>query len=273
MVSSMIPNRVIVFASAISITGILALPAASVAQNGAEKVLVGDTKVTMIQTYSGKDKLSKPPQVVVYDFDVPPDVITIDDSRAARIFDEGPIARRRGDAGQESDPEAVAAKVQSAFSKKLVKALKKTSIPTSSDSSIAAANPPVGALIVRGDFTAVNQGNATRRIMVGFGRGASDVKAHVIVSQVTHDKPIVLAEFNLDSQSGKKPGAAATMGVSSAAGSVAAAGGTDKKATVEGDTSRMAQVVAKEVENIMVAQQWIAPTTKQNQPQQASAKQ
>jgi hypothetical protein len=50
----MISRCVIVFASAISLTGILALPAASVAQNGAEKVLFGDTKVTMIQTYTGK---------------------------------------------------------------------------------------------------------------------------------------------------------------------------------------------------------------------------
>jgi hypothetical protein len=246
---------------ALSMIAMLSVPAISIAQSNAEKVLVGDTKVTMIQSYSGKDKLAKPPQVIVYDFNIPSDVITIDHSHAAHILDNGPIARRRGDAGEQSDPEAVAAKVQSAFSKGLIKELSKTSIPTTSAASSTGANPPVGALIVRGDFTSINEGDAAKRIIIGFGRGASDVKAHVIVSQVGQGDPIVLAEFNLDSASGKKPGAAATMGASStsAAASAGAAGETDRRATVQGDTSRMAKVVAKQIENVMVTQQWIKP--------------
>ena len=96
----------------------------------------------------------------------------------------------------------------------------------------------------------MEQGNKTLRMMIGFGRGASDVRAHVVVSLMTQGNPIVLAEFNLDSESGKKPGAAATMGTGSAAASVGTSGATDSKATVEEDTSRRAEVVAKEIEEI-----------------------
>jgi Domain of unknown function (DUF4410) len=124
--------------------------------------------------------------------------------------------------------------------------------------------PPANALTVYGDFTAVEQADKTAQMVIGFGRRASDVKAHGVVSLVTQGTPIVLAEFNLDSESGKKPGDAATMGVGSAGASVGASGATESKASVEGDASRRA--VSSETAGIMVAQQWIAPMTKNKEP-------
>jgi Domain of unknown function (DUF4410) len=105
--------------------------------------------------------------------------------------------------------------------------------------------------------TAVNEGNKTKRMMIRLGRGASDVQAHVVVSLVTQKGPVVLAEFNLNSQSGKKPGAAETMGVGGVATSAAFNGATDNKATVEGDTARMAKAVAKQIESAMASQGWV----------------
>jgi hypothetical protein len=81
-------------------------------------------------------------------------------------------------------------------------------------------------------------------MMIGFGRGASDVQTDLVVSLTTSNGPVTVSEFNLNSKSGKKPGAAATMGAGAAAGaSVGAAGATYHKATVEGDASRMANAV------------------------------
>jgi hypothetical protein len=229
------------------------------AQNTAQKILVGDSKVTVISSYSGKDKLPAPSQIVLHDFDVPSEIITIDHSAAANILGNGPLARRRGTAGQDQDPAAVAQSVQAQFANTLLSNLQKTPIPVTRSPLGANAEEPAGTLIIRGDFTAVQQGNKTARIMIGLGRGASDVEAHVIISLLTPTGPLLLSEFNVNSASGKKPGAAATMGVGSAATSVAASGGTDHKATVEGDTSRLANAVAKEVRNIMTAQQWLPP--------------
>lgn len=119
---------------------------------------------------------------------------------------------------------------------------------------------PANTLIVHGQFTAVNEGNKSMRVMIGFGAG--DVQAGVRVSLMTETQPIMLSEFKLKSQSGKKPGAAATMGVGTAATAAAgAATGSigDKKATVEGDVSRMAKAVAKQIADLMIAEKWISP--------------
>jgi hypothetical protein len=244
----------------------------SSAQNTVGKVLVGNTKVTMVHSYSGKDKLPKPTQTTVFDFDLPIDVVTIDRSMEAHILNHDPIAHIKGDAGQASDPAVVARKVQAAFSKRLINELKKTKIPVTSADSSPASDSQVYVLTVRGAFTAVKQGNMGARMIIGFGRGASDVKAHVIVSLTTPSSPVLVAEFDLESASGKKPGAAATMGVGSAAASVGTSTATDSKTSVEGDTTRMAKTVATEIEGFMVAQQWIPPmkTSKQSETAQAS---
>jgi Domain of unknown function (DUF4410) len=254
-----------------SLAALFAASLSSSAQNAVEKVLVGNTKVTMVHSYNGKDKLPKPALVTVFNFDLPIDTVTIDRSMA-HILNHDPIAHMKGDAGQASDPAAVAAKVQAAFSRRLINELKKTKIPVASADSSAASNPPAYVLTVRGTFTAVKQGNMGARMMIGFGRGASDVKAHVIVSLVAPGSPVLLVEFDLESVSGKKPGAAATMGVGSAAASVGTSTATDSKASVEGDTTRMAKMVATEIEDLMVAQQWIPPmkTSKQSETAQIS---
>lgn len=87
------------------------------AQNKAEKLLVGDTKVSVIAGYKGEAKLAAPLKIVVHDFDVPSEIITVDHSPASHILSNSPIARMKGDAGQEEDPAAIARKVQTAFPK------------------------------------------------------------------------------------------------------------------------------------------------------------
>jgi hypothetical protein len=48
---------------------------------------------------------------------------------------------------------------------------------------LTGAGPVLRALNVRGDFTDVNLSNKTKRMIIGFGRDASDVKAHVVASR------------------------------------------------------------------------------------------
>jgi hypothetical protein len=113
------------------------------------------------------------------------------------------------------------------------------------------------ALIVEGEFIAVNQGDATQRIMLGFGRGASDIKTHVIISLAANGNKTVLLDCNINSKSGKKPGAIVGMGGGSLAVGAATGDVLDNKATVEGDATRMAKLIAKQTEAVMVAQKWI----------------
>ena len=239
--------------SVIIVTGIITSLAN--AQNTVENLLVGDTKVQMLNSYKGAEPLPKPDNIVVYDFNVPDQAITVDTSAAARLQNNGLLSRIKGDA--DASPAAVARHVQASFTKALVNELSKSPLPTERAAS-ANANPAMHTLLVHGDFTTVNQGNKSKRVMIGFGRGASDVQAHVTVFLMTEKGPVVLAEFNLNSESGKKPGAAATMGFGSAAVSAATGSIGDIKETVEADAARMAKAVAKQIENVMAQERWIA---------------
>jgi hypothetical protein len=98
-------------------------------------------------------------------------------------------------------------------------------------------------------------------MMVGFGLGASDVKAHVTVSLITKNGPVTMSEFMINSASGKKPGAAAGMGVGSVgmvAAEVAVSSMADHKSEVASDTTRMAKATAKQIQGVMIAQKWTA---------------
>ena len=163
---------------------------------------------------------------------------------------------------EDSSPEALAQQVQAVFTKALAGELKKVNIQTA---NIPAQKMPDAEgdlsgsnLIVEGQFVAIHEGDETKRIMIGFGRGASDIKTHVTVSSLIQGHPTIVLEFNLSSESGKKPGAVATMGVGSLAVGAAAGGVSDRKSTVEADASRMAKLVAKQLETFMVDQEWIS---------------
>jgi hypothetical protein len=244
------------------IAGIAALAAAVNAENAAKKLLVGDTKVDVLAKYQG-DPVPKPEKVLIYDFTVPAEVISIDASPAARLHRPGRRAEGRTDS-----PEGVAQLVHDSFAKALLRELQQASVAAEAAAGGDAPAPP-NSLLVKGEFTTINQGNKTKRVLIGFGKGASDVQAHVTVSLATEPQPVVLLEFNVKSQSGKKPGAAATVGAGaatmgtatagSAAAGVATGGVVDKAATVEADASRMAKGVAKQIVDLMSSQQWAAP--------------
>lgn len=69
--------------------------------------------------------------------------------------------------------------------------------------------PADNELLIDGQFLTVDQGNPLRRLIIGFGSGASKVETRVTVHQGT--EPRKLLEFTTQSDSGKLPGAAATV--------------------------------------------------------------
>ncbi|MGD0902645.1 MAG: DUF4410 domain-containing protein [Terracidiphilus sp.] len=248
----------------LSICAIAVLTAGTAQAQGApQNPLAGSTQVRIVRGYSGTDPLPKPDLVQVYDFVVPPEAVAMDESAAGRIH-----ARRSLRKGvDETSPYAVAAHVQAVFSQVLVKALQKAPIPAGRALD-AAPDVARRTLLVRGEFTSVDQGNATKRVMVGFGRGASSIRAHVTLTLTAGGAPVLVSEFELRSASGVKPGAVATMGVGSLAVGAAAGDATDKKATVDGDASRLAKAVAKQIAGVMAAQKWIpSPGSDESNPQ------
>jgi hypothetical protein len=237
----------------------------AIAQNSSGNIITGDVKADVLKRYSGTENLPKPEKIVIHDFAVPAGGIKTDESIAGRLHRD--VTLRHG-TDEDSSPEVLAQQVQSAFAKALASELKKANIPTVSvpvrTMSATAGSPSASDLVVDGKFVAINEGDETKRILIGFGRGASDLKAQVTVSWVTRGHPTTtVLELNLSSQSGKKPGAAATMGVGSLAVGAAAGGVSDRKSKVEADASRMAKLVAEQLEAFMADQKWISNPTKE----------
>jgi hypothetical protein len=251
------------------ICGIVSLvfPGPGKSQSSSGSFLGGKTNTVIIANYQGSDPLPKPNKIVIYDFAVPLDCIAMDDSVSAQMHRRR-MMRRGADA--DYSPVAVARQVQTAFSETLVSTLLKAQVPTEHHADLYAP-APAHSLIVRGEFVAVDEGDRSKRVIIGFGRGASSVQTRVAVLLTTNTQPILLREFYLKSESGKKPGAAVGLGVGSAATvAVGAATGDvgDKKASVAADAARMARQVAKEIANIMAARGWIPPQPPQPQQTQ-----
>ena len=231
------------------------------AQNSAGNILSGDVKAVVLKRYNGPETLPKPDKIVIQDFAVPVGDIATDESMAARLHRR--IMLRQGE-DEDSSPEVLVQHVQAAFAKALASELKKLNIQAvRMPAQMSAAKGAISEsdLVVAGQFVAIIEGDESRRIMIGFGRGASDIKTHVTVSSVVRGHPTVVLEFNLSSESGKKPGAVATMGVGSLAVGAAAGGVSDRNSTVEADASRMGRLVAKQLETFMAEQKWISNTS------------
>jgi len=124
------------------------------AQSAPQKLLVGDTQVEIVVSYKGAELLPKPDKTLIYNFTVPTDVVTMDQSAAARL-QRGRLQRREPDA--DSSTEALAKQVQAAFAKTLVSELQSIAIPAEMAPATDEAIPP-HTLILHGEFTTINQG-------------------------------------------------------------------------------------------------------------------
>lgn len=83
---------------------------------------------------------------------------------------------------------------------------------------------PGNVLIVEGEFLNVDEGNRLRRLVIGFGSGASKLDTRVKVYQVSGGSPRRVLEFQTHVESAKMPGAAVTMGAGAAATGAVTAG-------------------------------------------------
>jgi len=106
-------------------------------------------------------------------------------------------------------------------------------------------------LLIDGHFFTVDEGDPLRRVMIGFGNGASTVESQIYVYQGSESRKLL--EFATQSNSGKLPGAAPMLGVSSVAQGGVTVGTVFVNATMSGfktyrsDVARMAAASGDQV--------------------------
>jgi len=219
----------------------------------------GTTAVTQQSQYYGA--VPRPSRIVVLPFVTSPEEVTLDRSPTVAL-----AWKSEGISASEERRE-VGRQVANALANELVTKIQELGLPA--ERSPVWPPPEWGSLLViDGAFLSVDEGTRALRLTIGLGAGASDVRTAVQVYDVVSEGRRLVDSFDIDAKSGRKPGAAETMGAGAAAGHLAAsaavtvAGSVASEAfgdNVEADARRTAEKISKLLSNFFVQQGWIPP--------------
>lgn len=168
------------------------------------------TKVGQRQSAAGQ-ALPRPARVLVYDFAATPDEID-PGSPIAGQYELRKTAQTAEDArlGHELASQLTAA---------LVDELSSRRIPAV---RAALAGPPrANDYLIKGQLISIDEGSRTKRVLIGFGAGASKLESLVQVYLMTDAGPRRVSELELKSEGSKMPGMLVPVGAGAAAGRAA----------------------------------------------------
>lgn len=203
--------------------------------------------------YAGEEALPRPPVVLVYEFAVDAQDVVVDNFGPEYVRG-APSNAERYRRGRE---------VARSLADKLVAQLRKRGIPAQrAETGVA---PPLHALLVKGHFVVVDEGDRTKRMVVGLGAGAREVRVRVQVHQRTEGGLRRIQEGVAGAQGDKMPGMAIPVGVGAAAGraatSAVVSGGLNVASEVTGkldaDLERLAGEIADEARVFYRRQGWM----------------
>jgi hypothetical protein len=158
---------------------------------------------------------NRPAQIVVYPFAVDSSEVTLNQSivqRAYRSMSNQDTSLQQAKIAHET-ARSICDEVAANLNKKGYQA-----VCQERGTQVAGNN----VVVVDGEFTNISEGNRLRRLVIGFGAGASVLDSTVEVFQKTAAGTRQIMNFTTHADSGKMPGAAVTGGAGAAAGGSAA---------------------------------------------------
>lgn len=215
------------------------------------------TSMEVTSQYSGA--LPRPQRILIFPFATSPEEVQLDWSPTV----SGAWKLQGLSAGAER--QQVAHQVAHALAEKLVSKVQAMGLPA--ELAEGPVPPPSGATLgVAGQFLAIDEGSRAERVVIGLGAGRSNVRTAVQVSELFDGGRRLVDQFEIDAKSGRKPGAAETMGVGAAAGNLAASaaitaagsvGAEAFGANVDADAERTAAKIAQALQEFFARQGWI----------------
>ncbi len=210
------------------------------------------SKVEGVRRYVAGERLPRPGVVLVYDFAVVPKDVEVDQL--------GPdIVERQAYASEQIDVGRAAAK---ALSEALVKEIQ--ALGMRAERASASTPVPRNALLIKGQFVSVDEGDRLKRMVIGFGAGSSEVKTRFYVYQQTAEGPRLLGEAKTVASGSKKPGIAGPAAVAGATGQVAGVvvggvtgGVSEIRGGVQADAKRTAETIAEKLSEGFKRQGWM----------------
>jgi hypothetical protein len=175
---------------------------------------------------SSLNDLSKPPVLLVDLFTFQADTVTVD--KAGPKFASGDASKEKRVELGKIVAEAVAAKIVTQLGKAGIDSRRL-------EPGVA---PPVDALIAKGQFVEINEGDQMARVTLGFGAGTEEIKIRAQLYHVGADRGLRRVREGLAEAHGDKmPGMAIPM-----AGGAAAGGNIVVSAAVSGSLNVLSEV-------------------------------
>jgi hypothetical protein len=153
----------------------------------------------------------KPSEIIVYDFAVSSAEVTQNQSIIQRAYRAVSMNAEQQQASQLQTGHEAAKDLSDMLVRQL------TDLGFTAQQAQRGTPVPAGALVIDGQFHDVDEGNRLRRLVIGFGAGASKLDTQVEIYQYSGNSPTQLLNFTTHAESGKMPGAAVTMGAGAAA--------------------------------------------------------
>ena len=219
-------------------------------------VLTGcaSTEVTERQRYQG-EKLARPDRIIVHDFTANPTDVPPVSPFATRLAGAVPPTPEQRELGR---------KLGAQIAEDLVKDLRSMGLPAVRAERQAA--PQINDIVLRGYFVSVEEGSAGKRVLVGFGSGAAEMRVAVEGYQATAAGLRLLGSGEVSSEGGGMPGVAVPLAVLAATANPIGlvVGGTAKlhgegsgSDTIEGAAQRTADEIAAQLRTAAEEQGWI----------------
>jgi hypothetical protein len=201
--------------------------------------------------------LPRPELIIVHDYEVTREQVRLDSGLPSRV------ERMAKGTPEEQEQLKLEQAVVRMGTTSLVDEIRKLGLRAEPASM---ASPGAGpTLSIEGQILSISEGNKTRRLVIGFGAGASEVRTLTQVYEVTGGVHQLVEDFYTTVKSSRKPGLGPMAGAGAAAGraaqSAAVAGGiglaTERSQTAEADTKHAAREIARQLAKFFVEQGWI----------------
>ncbi len=152
--------------------------------------------VTARRSSMGDEQFARPGRIIVHSFAATPGDIPADAAIAGQ-YD-------RRDTPQSAQEVAVGRRLGDQVATRLVDEILKMGLPAER----AGSGPPpqLGDLIIKGEFVSIDEGSRLKRMLIGFGAGAAELKTFVEGYQITADGLRPLGSVEIKAAGGKMPG-------------------------------------------------------------------
>jgi len=159
-------------------------------------VSCASTNVTERRDFSGDGTLQRPSRVIVYHFAATPDEI---ESGAAISG----YYKKRG-TPQTAKQIKLGRELGDIIAQEMVREILKMGMPAEHASSGSA--PGIGDLLIKGEFVSIDEGDRLKRMLIGFGAGAGELRTHVESYQISAEGHVLLGTKQIKAKGGKMPG-------------------------------------------------------------------